>query len=348
MKLAFFQPPPSLRKGGLELAVSGLAEALRKHGCEVAVDSDWNESSPPDLAHFHGLWQPAHYILSQKCRAHGIPYVISPHGMLEPWAWRHKWWKKFPYFHFFEKSRLEKSSSLLSTSPLETARLRELFSTHPIFELPLGIHSPIQPDYENARLRLNWDKDEIVFVFLSRIDPKKGLDLLLQGLARSRNEKSRWRLVIIGGGDPDYLSQIKQWEARLSAGLPRVEWKGEIWGEEKWDYLRGADLFCLPSHSENFGYAILEALLAGAPVLCSTQTPWKHWISPQLLFSVKPNPDSVQQEIERFATSRPNRKIEDRIESSDSIRNRFDWNTLGPSYLDFYRQLIQAARSNQE
>src|SRR5689334_14556329 len=98
MNVHFFQPPPEQLTGGLDAAITSLREALTRIG--VAVDDALPEHA--GVAHFHGLWQPAHARFARECRRRGVPYVVSPHGMLEPWAWRHKWWKKWPYFHLVE------------------------------------------------------------------------------------------------------------------------------------------------------------------------------------------------------------------------------------------------------
>ena len=95
MKLHFHQPPPAQRAGGLDAAIRSLQSALEALGHEVIVNPH-KMSVQPDAAHFHGLWQPAYRSAARHYAGQNIPFVVSPHGMLEPWAWRHKRWKKLP------------------------------------------------------------------------------------------------------------------------------------------------------------------------------------------------------------------------------------------------------------
>src|SRR5438067_8496419 len=100
VKVCFVELPAEKQVGGLEAAIVKLRETLPR--ANVAVVSEQEFANPRDdkvdVVHFHGLWLPRHSALSRMCRASGAPYVVSPHGMLEPWAWRHNRWKKLPSF----------------------------------------------------------------------------------------------------------------------------------------------------------------------------------------------------------------------------------------------------------
>jgi glycosyltransferase involved in cell wall biosynthesis len=96
------------------------------------------------------------------------------------------------------------------------------------------------------------------------LHPKKGLDLLLRALAVTELPEMS-RLVIVGGGDPYYVSKLRSLAASLADRLPKIDWVGEVWGAARWPYFQGANLFCLPTHSENFGLAVLEACQVGTP-----------------------------------------------------------------------------------
>ena len=103
MNIRFFEPPPAEKIGGLDAAISSLGAALRQLGHSVSVNAGQPLDSPETAVHFHGLWQRNFPVLARECRRRGISYVVSPHGMLEPWARRKKWWKKWPYFQLIEK-----------------------------------------------------------------------------------------------------------------------------------------------------------------------------------------------------------------------------------------------------
>src|SRR5262249_29420663 len=130
----------------------------------------------------HGLWQPGFARVSRMCRQLDIPYVVSPHGMLEPWERHHKFWKKWPWFQLVERHHLSGAAKLLTTGEREAKNLQALFPGKACVTLPLGLPADRRPDYEGARRALGWSDTEKVLLFLSRIHPKKGLNLLLEAL----------------------------------------------------------------------------------------------------------------------------------------------------------------------
>ncbi len=337
MKIQFVEPPAAQRIGGLDGAIRSLENALQQLGHEV---TSGNTFQPTDVVHFHGLWQPSHAALSKRLVAEGVPFVVSPHGMLEPWAWRHKWWKKWPYFFLRERGHLHRSHRLLATAPMEERRLQTMLPRCHVATLPLGFTGNAQPNYEAARAELGWAPEEVVLLFLSRVHEKKGLDLLLHALAKA-GASSSIRLAVVGGGEPSYVEGLKDLAAALR--LPRVDWIGEIWGETRWKYFQGADLFCLPSHSENFGLAVLEALQVGTPALTTTTTPWTAAGSSRV-FLAEPAVSSVTHALrDFFATGR--KTPTERAAIAEWARANYAWESIGPRYAAFYQELIQPRSS---
>jgi len=339
VKLVFCVPPAEQRIGGLDSAIQGLRQALSALDVTV-VDEFPAQRESETLVHFHGLWQPAHARLSKLCVERGIAYVVSPHGMLEPWAWRHKWWKKWPYYHLAEKGHLARAAALLATAEPEARRLGEFLPRQRIETLPLGLTSSARPDYENARQQMGWKPGERILLFLSRIHPKKGLDLLLEALtATSLPEKTR--LVIVGEGEPGYVSSLQRFAAENASKLPVIEWKGAIWGETRWLYFQGADLFCLPTHSENFGLAVLEACQVGTPALTTTETPWATELAAGRGLIGKPTAASVRQLLAEFF-QQPPRDEGQRADLSHWAHANYDWKILGRKYAAFYTGILQS------
>ena len=322
--------------GGLDAAIDGLRGALVRAG--ATVDDALPETVDGEQAvHFHGLWQPAHSRLSKRCAALRIPFVVSPHGMLEPWAMRHKWWKKWPYFHLVEKRHLARASALLATGSLEAERLRQLVPGQRVESLPLGLTGEAKPNYEAARAQLGWQRDERVLLFLSRLHVKKGLHLLLRALAAAeRSEKTR--LVIVGGGDADYVRSLRALATELGVALPRVDWVGEVWGDARWPYFQGADLFCLPTFSENFGLAVLEACQVGTPALTTSATPWAEHLADDRGIICEPREDSICSALDRFFKEEL-RTPEARQKLADWAWAAFHWDALAARYLACYRSL---------
>ena len=334
MRIRFVTPPKAKQVGGIEHAVEGLREALQRQGVEVLQGGNLDDTHT--VHHFHGLWDRSHSRLAARLRQLGRPYVVSPHGMLEPWAFRHRRWKKLPYFWLIERHFLAGANTLFVTSEMEAEHLVRVIRHSCIEVLPLGCRDRRSPDYIQARQSLGWSEERII-LYLSRIDVKKGLDLLLQAMAGGGLDWKNWHLVVVGGGDPSYVTALKSLTAGMADQLPKVEWIGPVWGAARWPYLQGADLFCLPTHSENFGLAVLEALHAGTPVLTTDQTPWAHYTGLDGLFIAKPDVSSLQKNIS-LARLRIGDKWspENRQQLAVWAENNFAWNRLAPAYIKAY------------
>jgi glycosyltransferase involved in cell wall biosynthesis len=342
----FYEPPEPQRAGGLDLAIRTLEEYLRRAGVSVRFNPPVEDlgHTLPDVLHFHGLWQSTFLRVSGFCRRRRIPYVVSPHGMLEPWAFRHKRWKKTPWYYLFEHGHLAGASALLATSEMEARNLANLFPSQDCRALPLGLTSDCGPGYESARRKLGWDESEFVLLFLSRIHPKKGLHLLLGALAGLEPDYLRnVRLAIVGGGEKRYVRELENFVRQDSSRLPRVDWVGEVWGDDRWAYFQGADLFCLPSYSENFGFAILEALQVGTRVLTTNQTPWDIMPSLGAGTVVEADEHAIRLALARFVSC-PGWTDAERSSLASKIHAQFSWSRVGPSYLRFYEEILAGAR----
>lgn len=355
MKIAFYELPPQLRVGGLETAVRGLEAALADYPREARAESRGlvepltvlrdpapQDLEPGDVAHFHGLWSIEHWRVSRELRRRGIPYVTSPHGMLEPWAIREKRWKKLPYLKVVEGPKLL-GGRILATAEQEAERLRKRLGPRAdVHVISLGTDMRIAPDYDAARAKLGWAPNERVLLYLSRIHKKKGLLQLLQTLARLVESEGREvlrdaRLVIVGDGDATYVSACKE-AAKSLEGHLRIDWREPVWSDEKWLFLQGADLMCLPTFSENFGMVVLEACQVGTPVLTTIETPWKIIADAGLGYVGPATMDFYEDALRDFF--RGGRQI-DRPTLARWARDRFEWSALVREYLNLYERLRQ-------
>jgi len=261
--------------------------------------------------------------------------------MLEPWAWWHKWWKKSIYFQLIERRHLAGAARLVATSETEASNLKRFFPASACEVLPLGIPEVRGPDYEAARRNLGWEGSELIILFLSRVHPKKGLHLLFSALTKIQSELSdRIRLVIVGDGQKRYVRKLRLFQENNRSLLPRIDWIGEIWTEEKWKYLQGADLFCLPSYSENFGLAVLEALQVGTRVLTTDQTPWGNLPSWDAGWIAQPQADALAKSLAQYLAN-SEWTIDQRKSLAVQTRQRFAWENIGPHYLRFYEDIFR-------
>lgn len=336
MNIHFHEPPPEQKLGGLDAAIRSMEAALIALGHTVQCNpTDYSE--PPNVVHFHGLWQRNYPALAARAERANVPVIVSPHGMLEPWAFNHKRWKKLPYFHLIEKRWIARSACILATAEPEGARLRELLPTTRIESIPLGLTGDARPDYQAARTQLGWCDDETVLLYFSRIHEKKGLDILLTALAAAET-KPNTRLIIVGPEEqPAFAQRCRQLAERYAMNLPRIDWIGPVWGNERFRFFQGADLFCLPTHSENFGLVVLESLQVGTPVLTTTGTPWGSLTAPSG-YIAEPRDDSIHQSLTRFSKT-PTLTQDQRQSIAETTRSIYHWDTLGRRYESLYKGL---------
>jgi glycosyltransferase involved in cell wall biosynthesis len=339
VRILSVEPPSPRRAGGIETALGGLTHALAQIGVEV-TRSDMAKSArleTADVVHFHGLWEPSHLSLRRRCRELRKPHLVSPHGMLENWAFRHRGWKKRPYFYFFERRSVGGADAILATSEEETIPLRRWFEPDKIRVLPLGGDAPPSPQHATARSAVGLAADEFVVLFLSRCHQKKGLHLLIEALPAAVAPGVKVHLIVVGEGEAAYVGPLKRTTSTWKGDL-HCTWVGAIWGVEKWKYLSAADLFCLPSYSENFGLAILEALFAGTPVLTTNKTPWAS-LRDTLPVQIIPTNLTELTRALAAALASPRATEAERAITRANTMARFSWSTLAPRYVELYQQL---------
>ena len=220
-----------------------------------------------DIVHSHSLWMMQNIYPSWESKKNGIPIVISPRGTLSKEAFKSGSITKRLFWPLIQKPVLRDSTIFHATSTQEKNDIRELGFKQPIAVVPNGIDLP-----EINEIK----KDNKTFkklLFLGRIHPIKGIDNLLMAWKEVQNIHQDWILEIVGPDNYNYLSELHRIIKNLQ--LKRVIFSEEIHGEEKNKKYQSADLFILPSHSENFGVSVAEALSNGIPCIVSKGAPWK-------------------------------------------------------------------------
>ncbi len=220
--------------------------------------------SGAQLVHINGLWSPFLHAAVQASRRLGIPLIISPHGMLEPWSLNQKKLKKWLALRFYQRGDLDSASLVHSTASSEELNLRNLGFAH-TFTLPNGVP-------ERAVMKRLSCGDQRQALFLSRIHPKKGIENLLRAWAAVR--PGGWQLKIVGPGEQRYVDRLHKLRNELRLN-ETVRFEPPADAEEKWNYYESSDLFVLPTFSENFGIVVAEALQSGVPVITTHEAPWE-------------------------------------------------------------------------
>ncbi|WP_119628167.1 glycosyltransferase [Methylocaldum marinum] len=218
-----------------------------------------------DIIHNHGLWLMPNmyaYRIAYKRRVH---FVVSPRGMLSAWALNHSKWQKRLVWFWKQKQALERAACFHATAECELEEIRDLGFSAPVAVIPNGI------DLSSEMRRPPSGKRRLLF--LARIHKKKGVDILLNAWRYLENRYPNWELTIAGPDDGGYLSDMKQLASALQLG--KVEFVGPIYGKQKENLLLSSDLYVLPTHSENFGMTVAEALAHGVPVIVTKGAPWQ-------------------------------------------------------------------------
>lgn len=219
-----------------------------------------------DVVHNHSLWSMVNVASGWVVPGRGAKLVVSPRGTLSAWALsRNQKIKRILWP--LQKRVLARADLLHATSEVELEEIRAQGFTAPVAVIPNGIDLP------GMRHTATQSGDGIrTLLFLSRIHPTKAIDRLLAAWAQLQTRHPNWRLVIAGRGEVAHIAEVEALAKTL--GVDRVEFPGPLFGEPKAEAYASADLFVLPTHSENFGMVVAEALAYGCPAVVSRGAPW--------------------------------------------------------------------------
>jgi glycosyltransferase involved in cell wall biosynthesis len=225
-----------------------------------------------DLVHTHAIFSyptlPAHW----ACQLYQIPYVMTPHGMLEPWALSYKSGKKKLYFNLLEKPALQRASAIQMLASTEAVNVEQLGIKSPLVIVPNGIHqSDFQflLDSEIFYQKFPETRHKKLILFLGRIDPQKGLDLLAIAFKKIHAQFPQTHLIIAGPDNIGFSPTAKSYFAEANC-LDSVTFTGMITGSLKYTALALADLYVASSYSEGFSVSVLEGMASGLPCVITT------------------------------------------------------------------------------
>lgn len=219
-----------------------------------------------DLVHIHALFSFTTPVAAWAAHRAGVPYVIRPLGTLNRYGMsRRRPWLKSLSLRFLEGPVLRRAAAVHFTSEAEAAEARQLGIPMKEAVIALGVE-PVAARTAGSNSVFTEPRGEPCVLFLSRLDAKKNIEGLLDALALLAPEFPRFRLIVAGDGAPDYVAALKRRAESLGIAQ-RVTWTGHVEGDAKAGAFAAADVFALPSFSENFGIAAAEALAAGLPCL---------------------------------------------------------------------------------
>lgn len=255
----------------------GLGPVARHYGYRRGIPSIIQSIAKEyDLVVIEGIWQYHAYATWRALHTTNIPYCVYPHGMLDPWFKRTypiKHLKKWMYWPWADYRVLRDARFVLFTTDKERLLARESFWLYKANEIVVGYGASLPPGdinnqrevFLNAFPRLRGKR---ILLFLSRIHPKKGIDILIEAFAAVAVSDPRLHLVVAGPDQVDLQSTLQNRAAELGIS-DRIVWPGMLSGDIKWGAFHAAELFCLPSHQENFGVVVAEAMACGLPIAIS-------------------------------------------------------------------------------
>jgi glycosyltransferase involved in cell wall biosynthesis len=322
-------------QAGVDVFVVPRAGLLLGWACRMAVERAAIRSV--DIVHGHGLWCGASSAAACIATRLECPLVISPHGMLEPWARRHHRHRKRIAWVLAERAGVGRADLLQAMSASEAVSFRTARLFQPVVVHPVGIDIPVALPPPQSPVRLKCVAVPRTCLFLSRLHPIKGLPLLLDAWGEA--QPAGWRLVVAGPDQHGHRAAMASLANRLGID-GSVAFVGPLHGPAKWNLLADADLFVLPSHSENFGVVIAEALAAGTPVITTTSTPWDLLPASGAGWWVPPDVASLAAAV-REATSLPPSVLRAMGECGRELaRSRCDWSAIAAAARDTYWWLL--------
>lgn len=287
----------------------------------------------PDVIHDHGLWLPENQHAATASRKLRVPLVVHPRGMLEPWALQHRRFKKRLAMSLFQRRNLELADVIIATSVQEYQSVRAVGFTQPIAIIPNGVN--VEPS-SDSRTRIERKSPIRTALYLSRIHPKKGLLNLVAAWGRLR--PTNWRLQIAGPDEGGHLYDVLS-AARLAGIDGSLEYAGELDGAAKAAAYRNADLFILPTYSENFGLVVAEALAHGIPVITTKGAPWADLVAYQCGWWIDTGIEPLAAAIRAAMAMDDDERIAMGQRGREYVR-RFSWSAIASRTMAVYSWMI--------
>lgn len=320
--------------------------------------TEWISKNAPqyDAVIINGLWMYHGFGAWRALRKTTVPYFVFTHGMLDPWFKRNyplKHLKKWLYWPWAEYRVLRGATRVLFTCEQERLLARESFWLYRVKEAVVnyGAGSPPNSDFQSLRERFFENHPDLhgkrVFLFLSRVHEKKGVDVLLEAFSRVAPEDDDLRLVIAGPCESNYLAELKRLEARLGISK-KVSWLGMVRAEAKWGAFAAAEAFVLPSHQENFGIAVAESLACGVPVLISDQVNiWREIARDNAGLTGPDTADGTESMLRQWLAYTAEERTRFSINARTCFNNRFTAQAMAESVTTTIHEAIRDDHSKQ-
>jgi glycosyltransferase involved in cell wall biosynthesis len=300
-----------------------------------------------DVVILNGIWQYDALAAYRVLRKTRTPYAVFPHGMLDPYFQRQfplKHVKKLLYWHSFLRRILRDATAVLFTCEEEKLLARNSFPGYKVRELvaPLGTFGPecSLPDAAE-QLLAQWPKlrGKRVAGTMGRIHPKKGTDVLIEAFAGTLAKDASWHLLIAGPDQTGWQKELQALATRLGVA-ERITWTGMLKGPLKWGVFAASEIFVLPSHQENFGIVVAEAMAASTPVILSNKVNiWREVQSRGAGLICEDTVASTAAAMERWAAMSSEETAAMRAQSKQCFDELFNYEVTARKALEIVEQL---------
>lgn len=291
-----------------------------------------------DIIHLHSWWSVLMIGCAWILKMKGVKFVFSPRGMFSNYSFNHNVnpIKKGIFFNMLTKPVLRKQI-FHATALSEEKEIKELFGENTnAFTLPNLLQFPELP---LSAIQNRSQNDAINLLFISRVDRKKGIELLLKAVQLLKVEGVNVLLTVIGSSSDDYIQELKDLTHSLNIN-EIVEWKGSVEWKAKFDDILNTDILVLPSYNENFANIILETLYAGRPVILTKYVGLSDYVSNNNMgWVIDTNPEDIVAAVKEYATDKQ-RWQDKSLQMHNQILADFNQTILAEKYISYYKETL--------
>lgn len=292
-----------------------------------------------DVVHLHGLWNVPVWIGARSAWRRGIPFVVSPRGMLDRGSFAHHRVRKELCYWTWEKRYLQSAACLHATSISEENEIRRRSLAPPVFCLPNGVFAPAPATLPSFRARAGIASDVPIVSYLGRLHPTKRLDLLFGAMNKIWEGEPSCRLVVAGAPDGlDPGSIIRDF-----GPSSRVHFAGVLDDEDKWALLADTDVLVLCSDSESFGMSVVEALAVGTPAVATRTCPWEDLEREGCGLWVEQDLESIADAILTVLGDK-NQARAMGMRGRALVQRRYSWAAIGQEMAKRYQRVVESRR----
>lgn len=301
----------------------------------------FQNTSNYNLVHTHAIFSyptlPAHWV----CQLYKIPYLMTSHGMLEPWALSYKSTKKKLYFNLFEKPSLQRASAIQILASTEAINVKQLGLKSPLVLVPNGIYQNDFQELPNSEIfyqKFPETRNKTLILFLGRIDPKKRLDLLAIAFKKIHIQFPDTHLILAGPDNINFSPTVKDYFSEINC-LDDVTFTGMLTGTLKYATLAAADIYVAPSYSEGFSVSVLEGMASGLPCVITTGCNFPEATREKAALVVDIDATQIGNAL-LWCLAHPEESKQMGDRARKLIFEKYTWNNIGKIMIETYKNIV--------